>query len=161
MARIVFNAVIDEEAVKLLDLDFERYVDQVTDLRPVWKAGDSVWKREIGRVFQNEGNPDGEKWVGLSKTTAKERKKKGFGAYHPILVRTGRLRDSVVGRTKDTIDNMYHDSWLIGTTVPYGTYHQSRRPRRKLPRRAFLVITNNFKGWLVHAIHKYAVTGRV
>lgn len=59
----------------------------------------------------------------------------------PILVRTGRLRDSLTGKkTSDSIQESTKTSLTMGTTVKYGIYHQSDRARRVIPLRKFLFI---------------------
>lgn len=68
------------------------------------------------------------------------RKKKRFGNV-PILVATGRLRDSVTGSpNNDSIQIISKTGLIIGTRVPYGIYHQSDAPRSKIPLRKFLFI---------------------
>lgn len=54
---------------------------------------------------------------------------------------SGRLRDSVTGRlNKDSIQVIGKKAMIMGTTVPYGIYHQSDAPRSKIPLRKFLFI---------------------
>ncbi len=44
--------------------------------------------KEVEHVFEIEGNPQ---WTALATDTQKERRRLGFGAAHPILIRTGSL----------------------------------------------------------------------
>lgn len=68
------------------------------------------------------------------------RKKKDVGN-KPILVRTGRLRDSITGqKNSDSIQEITKTSLTMGTTVKHGIYHQSDRARRVIPLRKFLFI---------------------
>lgn len=69
-----------------------------------------------------------------------ERKARLFGS-KPILVATGKLRDSVTGGTnKDSINRIGKQSLVVGTKVEYGIYHQSDKPRRIIPLRKFLFL---------------------
>jgi len=66
-------------------------------------------------------------------------KKVGFD--YPLLVRTGRLANSLLGPTNPgSISNVQKLSMTWGTSVEYGIYHQSDRARRKIPLRKFLFI---------------------
>lgn len=60
----------------------------------------------------------------------------------PILVASGRLRDSLTqrGGTSDTISRIGKLNMILGTRVPYGIYHQSDSARKKMPLRKFLFI---------------------
>lgn len=72
----------------------------------------------------------------------KKQKQKEVGFIYPILVGKSRaLSNSTLGR-----DNLYSKfsisatTMVIGTTVPYGKYHQSDLPRTRLPQRKFIFI---------------------
>lgn len=66
-------------------------------------------------------------------------KKKGFK--YPLLVFSGRLAASVLGPSNPgSVAVVTRLSLIIGTTVPYGIYHQSDKPRSRLPLRKFLFI---------------------
>lgn len=68
-------------------------------------------------------------------------KQKDVGFKYPLLVRTGKLAASVL--SKDAIGSIAFigpTELTIGTRIPYGIYHQSDSPRRKIPLRKFLFI---------------------
>lgn len=75
-------------------------------------------------------------------------RKRRIGGSLPILVgfkpnggRSGRLMDSLTGTPNtDSVLRIGNASLVIGTKVPYGVYHQSDRPRSKIPLRKFLFI---------------------
>lgn len=71
-----------------------------------------------------------------------EEKKKKWGFDYPLLVASGRLKRSVTDPTDaEAINTIIGGQRLIiGTQVPYAVYHQSDRPRRKIPLRKFLFI---------------------
>jgi phage gpG-like protein len=64
------------------------------------------------------------------------------GFVYPILKRTGRLAQSLTDPTSSKAINQIinKDTLIIGTKVKYGVFHQSDRPRRKIPLRKFLFI---------------------
>lgn len=84
------------------------------------------------------------------------RKRKEVGA-QPILVRSGRLRDSMSGQpNQDSIVQIGKQSLILGTKVSHGIFHQSDAPRRKIPLRKFLFI-----GPEAPSTAPSAVTGRL
>jgi phage gpG-like protein len=70
-----------------------------------------------------------------------ERKDRVLGRRAPILVFSGRLKNSLTGTpNSDSIVRIGKKSMILGTKVPYGIYHQSDSPRFKMPQRKFLFI---------------------
>lgn len=76
------------------------------------------------------------------KQATKNYKQLNFGFIYPILKRTGRLAKSLTDATAGEAINVISNkkSLVIGTRVPYGIYHQSDKPRLKIPLRKFLFI---------------------
>lgn len=73
--------------------------------------------------------------------STKKTKKRKFGSIYPILVASGRLRDSVtIESHPENISRIGKLSADLGTRVPYGVYHQSDKPRTKIPLRKFLFV---------------------
>ena len=69
-----------------------------------------------------------------------EAKRKSVGR-KPILVRSGKLRDSMTDLgSADSIVKIGKTSMMLGTQVAHGIYHQSDQPRSKIPLRKFLFI---------------------
>lgn len=77
----------------------------------------------------------------LKESTKAQKLRLGFSVY-PILKRTGRLEGSVTNPSHpDAVNQIINKRTLvIGSTVPYGVYHQSDAPRSKIPLRKFLFI---------------------
>ena len=62
------------------------------------------------RRFTTEGKSGGQDWNGLTVATQAQRRKQGFPGPHPILVRSGTLRDAVVkGTITYDADGIYLD----------------------------------------------------
>jgi len=74
--------------------------------------------------------------------TYKKAKQRQWGFIYPILKASGRLENSITDPgSPDSINEIRNKNTLIiGTAVPYGVYHQSDGPRKKLPLRKFLFI---------------------
>lgn len=68
-------------------------------------------------------------------------KQKRFGFKYPLLFRTGLLANSVLGpNNKGSVSKITKLSLTFGTSIAYGIYHQSDKPRTKIPLRKFLFI---------------------
>lgn len=80
---------------------------------------------EVQLSFREERTPYGEKWAGLKKDRARNKKASkvnGKSAKGKILRDTGRLANSITG----TVDGA---SARVGTNVVYGRYHQEGTAR--------------------------------
>lgn len=84
--------------------------------------------------FAGKRGPDG-------KTEYQRRKLRKYGIEYPLLVRTGKLAASLLGPSNPgSIAFIGPLSLVFGTSIEYGIYHQSDRPRKKIPLRKFLFI---------------------
>ena len=114
--------------------------------KPLWQSAKLIL-RDVERNFTTEGGLVGG-WTPLALSTVRGRLRMGFGGEHPILQRTGALRRSfysTVSSKKATVTSK----------SPYFSYHQSRKPRTRLPRRAMLVLVENTKQNIVEEFHKF------
>lgn len=69
----------------------------------------------------------------------KEYKEAKFGFAYPILKQTGRLEESLTNRNHpENVERINIDEMELGTTVPYGVFHQEGTKR--IPIRKFLFI---------------------
>ena len=70
--------------------------------------------------------------------TLKERQ---VGFIYPIMVKTGRLASSLVNANDpETVRVITKQNLLLGTDVPYTKFHQSDKPRTKIPLRKVVFI---------------------
>ncbi len=117
------------------------------DLRvPLTLIGRSMFKFSQLEIFNLSGKGQ---YQDLS-PAYKKRKQKKFGFIYPILKAKGRLQASLteLGNPENyfAFPNARTVEW--GTKVPYGVYHQSEAPRKKLPRRPFLLVTDaRLRAW--------------
>lgn len=74
--------------------------------------------------------------------STKNAKFRDFGFRYPILKRTGKLAKSMTDPKDQNAINIISNkrSLFLGTQVEYGIYHQSDRPRNKIPLRKFIFI---------------------
>ena len=134
----------------------------VKDLRPVWEdIYDDFLKRErsLFTVEGAQGSPTRElgssgswgPWAPLDPMYAARKRAQGFGS--KILVRTGRLRDSLTSRGADAVFDPQPLSVAVGTGVPYAGYHQTGT--RRMPKREPVRISETqARGW-VRLIQKF------
>jgi len=92
-----------------------------------------------GSVFETEGREIGEPW----------KKRKDSNAW-PLLQRSGKMKRSFKSIAMMT-------SVDITNTADYFKYHQSKKPRRKLPRRIMMKLDNERKQGVIKIIHKSLV----
>lgn len=110
--------------------------DRVGDLRVAFALIAKDWRKSNMAQFSLRGSGQ---YPPLSAHYAAQKRKK-YGN-RPIMVATGRLRDSLTGSpNSDSIQQIGKTNLIMGTVVPYGIYHQSDAPRRKIPLRKFLFI---------------------
>lgn len=120
---------------------------KVSDFKkPLFKASQLILK-DVERNFETEGGLVGG-WSPLAESTVKGRLRQGYGGSHPILQRTGALKKSFYSYTDSK-------KAIITSRSPYFVYHQSRRPRKVLPRRAMLVLTERTRQNIVEEFHKF------
>lgn len=123
------------------DIEFKRALDdalsQVQDLRFAFGEIARDFFKSNQAVFNLKGS-------GLYPPLNKkyeERKARIYGAGRPILVASGRLKNSLTGTPNvDSILKIGRQALIMGTRVPYGVFHQSDSPRSKIPLRKFLFI---------------------
>lgn len=109
---------------------------RVDNLSFAYKEISRDWRKSNKAQFSLQGSGQ---YPPLSPRYKQEKAKRYPRA--SILVATGRLRDSVTKAShKDHINLIKKSGLILGTKTPYGIYHQSDRPRRKIPQRKFLFI---------------------
>lgn len=107
--------------------------NKVKNFKPEFrKTGDFLKGFFGGEVFTSEGAVLGERWKG--------------GPNYNRLQRSGRMRRSFKAKSNKL-------SVMIWNAADYFKYHQSKQPRRKLPRRIMMKLTNQLKNKIVQIIH--------
>ncbi len=131
---VISSYVIEND--KEFQAQINKAAAQIGDLRVAFSLIAKDWRKSNMAQFSLKGSG---LYPPLSQPYANTKRKKYGSA--PILVRTGRLRDSITGTgNSDSILEIGKTSLILGTKTPYGIYHQSDAPRRKIPLRKFLFI---------------------
>jgi len=111
---------------------------QTADFRIPFKLISSDFYRSQKQLF-------GLKSKGLYedlKPRTKAFKLRHVGFVYPILKLTGDLADSTLSPTaRYALHFIGRKELTIGTSIPYGKYHQSDKPRDTIPQRKFVFIT--------------------
>lgn len=126
------------EGEKQLVRNFRGVKKAVKNWKPAMKKiGIDLTNCFSGPVFETRGREIGEPWA--------KRKDK---LSHPILEKTGKMRKSFKYKTgKDSVE--------IYNITDYFKYHQSRMPRRKIPRRIMMKLDNKRKVNIMKKLHTY------
>ncbi len=108
------------------------------DMRPTFEVIGIGYRKEVGAIFdKQQPRTEGERWKPLNAAYAIQKQKR-WGP-RGILVASGSLLASMtVKGAPGNITAIKKDQAVFGTSVPYGIYHDSDKPRKsKLPRRNF------------------------
>lgn len=111
-----------------------RTAGSVTDATPAWHAIARLLGRGAAKQFATAGGYGGTPWAALRPATIARKLRLGL---NPAILRaTNRLYNSLVlDAGPEHVAEFGEDFMRWGSSVPYGVYHQSRAPRRKIPYR--------------------------
>lgn len=137
------------ENKKEVDLFFKG-IEQIKSKRVLNELGKAVgymFRKEWKENFDREGVDDYRsgfvKWQDIKPETKASRIKRGYGV-RPILQNTKRLYNSIIKTgNAENINIVHNGRGLFGTITPYAIFHQSRRPRKLLPRRQFVAVSKD------------------
>jgi hypothetical protein len=158
MVPVRLTMTLEGEAV--IDRVLSGIEARTNDLRPAWPAVVNAFHEITARAFATEGASTGAPWKPLAASTQAERKRQGYPPAHPILERSGALERALT--TGEGAFSSMQPSTLtirLGGDVSYFRFHQSNRPRTRLPRRAPVLLTADDRTALMHPVRLY-LTGR-
>jgi phage gpG-like protein len=144
---------IEVEGKEQLLSSFLEVQEGVVDLRKLgtWDWVATEFRKIEKEIFDSEGGASKVgKWKELS-TKYKERKLRKYGPV-PILHASGKLYRALSGTSPDSVFEKQPQEMAIGTSLPYGKYHQTGTSR--MPRRAPIDFTDEQKERLVEPIKK-------
>jgi hypothetical protein len=154
---LAFRVTLEGEV--LVDRRLQAIEARMSDVGPAWPAVIKTFREIMAKSFATEGRSTGAAWPELVDTTQAERRRLGFPPAHPILERTGKLKRALVlGEGGDIRSTPRRLTIGVGPEADYFVYHQSNRPRTRLPRRAPVLLTADDKTALMHPVRLY-VTG--
>lgn len=145
---IGFSASVD--GVEVLSRAFNRVEERITDFRSIWPEVTKVFYRIETEQFESEGGSGASgKWAALSKAYAKYKAVKFPN--QTILKATTSLFDSMTNpEAPGAIFRPAPTELTIGTSVPYGVYHQ--RGTGKMPARKVISLSEENKRAIQKAI---------
>jgi phage gpG-like protein len=145
---------------RVFSRDLLRFGENAADLTDAMRDVATILRHASERQFDTEGGYTGEKWPELAASTQRDRARHHFPPRHPILQRTHRLMDSLTrAADPDHIEEPSADSLRFGTRVPYAVYHQSSRPRHKIPFRPPVGLTEADKRQISRVLQRKIMEG--
>lgn len=143
------------EGEEVIQRRLEGFEERMGDLTPAWPSVLRVFRGIMKRAFATEGGSTGAAWPQLAVSTVKQREREGFPGRHPILARTHTLERALTTEGGASVVVQLPRYFAISVDLDYFKYHQSRAPRRKIPRRAPINLTQDDKTALLHPIRLY------
>ena len=118
-----------------------------------WAPAFKKISKELKDVFSNDvfatkGAAIEESWPALSPRYLAAKRRAGYPA--DPLIRTGKMQKAFKSLAKT-------DSATIWNSIAYAKYHQSNKPRTKIPRRAMMKLGNAQKALVVKIFHTHFV----
>lgn len=110
----------------------------ITDASPAWEMVGEYMLEQFRTNYAMEGGwvGKGTEWAPLAASTVKDRIRRGWPGEHPILERSGQLKESITERgAAYNVFDVRPDGVTIGTADPIAPFHQfgtSRMPARQM-----------------------------
>ena len=138
------NVELELNTNKIFD-KIKKIIDSTNYNKPM-KEGAKLLKQEAEDNFRQQGalyqgggftrssgraTTRSKSWAPLAQSTKKDRVRKGYNASRPILERSGNLRNGFKARSTSKEAS-------VTNTVSYAKYHNSDKPRKKIPQRKIL-----------------------
>ena len=127
----------------------------ISDFKEPLQDSAEIIVQESKDNFDRQGYLYGSTWKPLSPATRKQRASQGYPANRPILVRSGKLRDSV--KTK----SVSRDTATVVNPTSYAPYHQfgtGKIPKRTIlsssskSRAAIGIVFGNYVGKIIKKV---------
>lgn len=130
---------------------------RIDSLEPAWEQAGTDLLKDFAANFDYEGDlfdraSDG--WPVLAWSTVRDRIRRGYDGEHPILERTGQLRQSVTQRmAPGNVFQATRNQLVVGTYDPIAKYHQYGTSR--MPPRPIVGVTRNRRAAIVKVLVDY------
>lgn len=138
-----------------LDRALSRFGDRIVDLSPFFRNVSDQLEGAIREQFETEGQRSGG-WAPLSPRYAEWKEANYPG--QPIMVLTGRLRESLVGGGESSIREVSRDQLKWGSSIEYGRKHQ--RGEGNLPQRRIIDLIESDRRMIMKTLQRHLVSGR-
>lgn len=156
---------IDVFGTRVVSREILRKGKRVGDPRPLFQSLLDFIRKRVERTFSYQGAFGGKRWAPLKESTVRSKIRRNLSP--KILHATHRLRDSLTQHTEDSIDKVTRKELRYGSKVPYGVFHQSKKPRKQgkdgpiLPRRPPVQFSEATRKELVKRMQRFIMTGEV
>ena len=135
------------EGEKQLSRNLGFLVSSIKDWTPAFKqAGDDLVRVFSTDVFNTQGRAVGESWQPLKPGYAAQKARRGYPT--TPLVTTGQMQRSFQSLYKADFAAVWNNAF-------YFKYHQSNKPRKRLPRRVMMKLGENQRQMVVKIFHTY------
>ena len=133
---------------------------RIKDIRPLAKPWDWRLRRNVERHFRGEGTHKGG-WASLAASTQIQRARMGYPSDHPILVRTGDLKRSLISRSHSKHILTANRKFIeFGSEIPYALWHQTGTDR-PMPARKMLLISAKDLSRMVEDARRFIMDNRI
>lgn len=149
MFTLNFDVAGDEQ----LQRSFSRFTEHVKDYSPAFRAIAVEFFKGEEQQFESEGSHGSGGWSPLAPSTAEQKARLGYPP--DILVRTGKLKNSLASMSGDTVRDVQPHMLRLGTTVPYAIYHQ--KGTRRMPARPPIQLNERQKVEWTKIVHQHLV----
>lgn len=129
------------------------------DASPALRQIGELMQDETRRQFESQGIYASAGWTPLKPATIRAKQRKGQDLR--ILHMTHRLRDSLTGKTADSVMVVRPDELRFGTKVPYAGAHQNPRAGSRLPRRRPIEFRGATRTAMVKILQRWIITGEL
>lgn len=144
----------------IVQRDLLRFSANVTDFSPAMEAAGTILREATEAQFDTQGSYASGGWPELAAATLAYKARHGLD---PRILRATENLFTSLTRKFDArhIEQVSATSLRFGTTLSYAVFHQSTRPRRKIPYRPPVALTEGDKRRIVNEIQRHAVSGLV
>lgn len=151
---------IDVFGEKLVSRKLLFRAERLEDASPFFEGVATFLTRVEKAQFDTEGAYASGGWDELAESTIRQKARKGQS--DRILVAEGLLERSLTVPGHHAQKREVSDTQLVfGSRVPYLKYHQSPAPRRHLPRRKAIELTEMDKKHIERALSLWVTRGKV
>lgn len=135
-----------------------RFSDQLMAPAAALETAATMLRHAVEEQFESQGRYASGGWPALADSTVAHKAK--YDLDPRILFATHTLFTSLTRKfDPQHIEHLSGDSLIFGSTVSYGIYHQSSRPRTKIPFRPPIAVTEGTKREMVREMQRALMVG--
>lgn len=152
----MIQLTIESYGEQIVNRTLTRFEGEFENPRHTLEAIGMMLREAVEKQFDTEGRHASGGWPALAQST-KERKAQ-LGLDPHILRATDRLRQALIRKfDPEHVEHVAGDSLTFGATVPYGVYHQSSQPRKRLPYRPPVALSQEDKRSIVKTVQRQMI----